>query len=121
LTLARLSAAEGDWVPARSTYFGTDAWTINIGSCQYGYLSKDVGTGWDVAGEPTAWPAVRQRADGGDRFPMWCPRARRAERHEPSVFPGLTRSQPLVPARPPAAMTDKDSDYSGSHSGAQCG
>lgn len=33
----------------RSTYYGTDAWTLDKGSCGYGYLDKNVGTGWDTA------------------------------------------------------------------------
>jgi hypothetical protein len=33
----------------RSTFYGGDAWSIHSGSCGYGQLAEDVGTGWDVA------------------------------------------------------------------------
>jgi len=33
----------------RSTFFGTDRWTIHKGSCGYGYIPKEAITGWDVA------------------------------------------------------------------------
>lgn len=34
---------------SRATFYGTDAWSIHAGSCGYGQLAEDVGTGWDVA------------------------------------------------------------------------
>jgi hypothetical protein len=33
----------------RATYYGSDAWSIHSGSCGYGQLAEDVGTGWDIA------------------------------------------------------------------------
>ena len=33
----------------RATFYGVDAWSIHKGSCGYGQLAEDVGTGWDVA------------------------------------------------------------------------
>lgn len=49
-------AAAQDWFDGRATFYGTDAWKLDIGSCGYGYLSKDVGTGWDVAALPDTDP-----------------------------------------------------------------
>lgn len=37
------------WADGRATFYGTDAWNIHQGSCQYGWLDKNVGTGWDIA------------------------------------------------------------------------
>ncbi|KAI8470465.1 MAG: RlpA-like double-psi beta-barrel-protein domain-containing protein-containing protein [Monoraphidium minutum] len=37
------------WNAGRATYYGTDGWSIHSGSCAYGQLSEDVGTGWDIA------------------------------------------------------------------------
>ena len=33
----------------RATHYGTDGWSIHKGSCGYGQLAEDVGTGWDIA------------------------------------------------------------------------
>ncbi|KAI8469892.1 MAG: RlpA-like double-psi beta-barrel-protein domain-containing protein-containing protein [Monoraphidium minutum] len=38
-----------NWQTGRATFYGTDAWNIHEGSCQYGYLDRNVGTGWDIA------------------------------------------------------------------------
>jgi hypothetical protein len=35
--------------PSRATFYGSDGWSIHSGSCGYGQLAEDVGTGWDVA------------------------------------------------------------------------
>lgn len=41
---------------SRATFYGTDAWSIHTGSCGYGQLAEDVGTGWDVAAlTDSAW------------------------------------------------------------------
>lgn len=37
------------WKDGRATYYGTDAWSIHMGSCGYGYIYKDEPLGWDVA------------------------------------------------------------------------
>eukprot|EP01024_Parvocaulis_polyphysoides_P039463 TRINITY_DN35687_c0_g1_i4.p3 TRINITY_DN35687_c0_g1~~TRINITY_DN35687_c0_g1_i4.p3 ORF type:complete len:198 (+),score=25.99 TRINITY_DN35687_c0_g1_i4:109-702(+) len=38
----------------RATFYGNEPWwwTIHYGSCGYGYLCKDQGTGWDVVALP---------------------------------------------------------------------
>ncbi|KAF8065858.1 EXPA32 [Scenedesmus sp. PABB004] len=33
----------------RATFYGKDGWSIHTGSCGYGYLDENAGTGWDVA------------------------------------------------------------------------
>jgi hypothetical protein len=38
----------GGWNVGRATFYGTDAWSIHKGSCGYGWLDKNVATGWDV-------------------------------------------------------------------------
>ncbi|KAI8467129.1 MAG: WD40-repeat-containing domain protein [Monoraphidium minutum] len=39
------------WRTGRSTHYGGDhdPWSIHVGSCEYYYLDKTVGTGWDIA------------------------------------------------------------------------
>jgi len=40
----------------RATFYGVDGWDIHQGSCGYGYLDANVGTGHDVAAiSDTAW------------------------------------------------------------------
>ncbi|WIA16123.1 hypothetical protein OEZ85_012842 [Tetradesmus obliquus] len=52
LSLLSLAAANspgfGGWQTGRATHYGTDAWSIHKGSCGYGWLDKNVATGWDV-------------------------------------------------------------------------
>eukprot|EP01025_Chloroclados_australasicus_P009372 TRINITY_DN1359_c0_g1_i1.p1 TRINITY_DN1359_c0_g1~~TRINITY_DN1359_c0_g1_i1.p1 ORF type:complete len:446 (-),score=39.41 TRINITY_DN1359_c0_g1_i1:1167-2372(-) len=40
-----------DWSIGRATFYGNEPWLwpIHYGSCGYGYLCPDEGTGWDVA------------------------------------------------------------------------
>ncbi|KAI8474618.1 MAG: RlpA-like double-psi beta-barrel-protein domain-containing protein-containing protein [Monoraphidium minutum] len=50
ILFAALAAAPASaWQLGRATFYGTDAWSIHTGSCGYGQLAEDVGTGWDVA------------------------------------------------------------------------
>lgn len=53
------SASAAGWQTSRSTYYGTDAWSIHTGSCGYGYLAGDVGTGWDIAALSDSSPDYR--------------------------------------------------------------
>jgi hypothetical protein len=32
-----------------ATFYGKDGWSIHRGSCMYGYLDEQAGTGWDTA------------------------------------------------------------------------
>jgi hypothetical protein len=48
----------------KATFFGTDAWSIHEGGCNYGYIWQDQGpVGWDTAGgcAPHAQPALGTR------------------------------------------------------------
>ncbi|GMH41672.1 hypothetical protein BSKO_09582 [Bryopsis sp. KO-2023] len=49
-----LSAAEADWREGRATFYGDQPWLwdINKGSCGYGQLDPNKGTGWDIAAMP---------------------------------------------------------------------
>eukprot|EP01023_Acetabularia_acetabulum_P024986 TRINITY_DN239_c0_g1_i1.p4 TRINITY_DN239_c0_g1~~TRINITY_DN239_c0_g1_i1.p4 ORF type:complete len:198 (+),score=41.82 TRINITY_DN239_c0_g1_i1:172-765(+) len=49
----------GCFQKARATYYGDEPWywSIHQGSCGYGYLCKDEGTGWDVAALADVHPA----------------------------------------------------------------
>eukprot|EP01025_Chloroclados_australasicus_P038219 TRINITY_DN391_c0_g2_i1.p1 TRINITY_DN391_c0_g2~~TRINITY_DN391_c0_g2_i1.p1 ORF type:complete len:427 (-),score=42.61 TRINITY_DN391_c0_g2_i1:1719-2912(-) len=40
-----------DWTVGRATFYGNEPWlwSIHYGSCGYGYLCPEEGTGWDVA------------------------------------------------------------------------
>eukprot|EP01026_Neomeris_dumetosa_P009360 TRINITY_DN13142_c0_g1_i5.p1 TRINITY_DN13142_c0_g1~~TRINITY_DN13142_c0_g1_i5.p1 ORF type:complete len:129 (-),score=3.12 TRINITY_DN13142_c0_g1_i5:10-396(-) len=40
-----------DYQYGRATFYGNEPWywSIHYGSCGYGYLCEDEGTGWDVA------------------------------------------------------------------------
>ncbi|KAF5842724.1 RlpA-like double-psi beta-barrel-protein domain-containing protein-containing protein [Dunaliella salina] len=42
------SSFDWKWKEGRATYFGDGAWPIHIGGCNYDYLWKDEGTGYDV-------------------------------------------------------------------------
>lgn len=44
-----VAPVRAQWNSGRATFYGTDGWSIHAGSCQYGQLAEDVGTGWDVA------------------------------------------------------------------------
>lgn len=37
------------WQVGRATFYGTDAWSIHKGSCNFGQLAKSISTGWDIA------------------------------------------------------------------------
>eukprot|EP01025_Chloroclados_australasicus_P038270 TRINITY_DN392_c0_g1_i1.p2 TRINITY_DN392_c0_g1~~TRINITY_DN392_c0_g1_i1.p2 ORF type:complete len:406 (-),score=57.98 TRINITY_DN392_c0_g1_i1:1727-2944(-) len=45
------SALCQDWTVGRATFYGNEPWlwSIHYGSCGYGYLCPEEGTGWDVA------------------------------------------------------------------------
>lgn len=46
--------ADDGWRYGRATFYGNEPWywSIHEGSCGYGYLCPNVGTGWDVAALP---------------------------------------------------------------------
>ncbi|KAF6254548.1 RlpA-like double-psi beta-barrel-protein domain-containing protein-containing protein [Scenedesmus sp. NREL 46B-D3] len=48
LTGAQRSKEE-PWKLGRATFYGKDGWSIHTGSCGYGYMDENAGTGWDVA------------------------------------------------------------------------
>lgn len=56
--LATYVGADWDWKIGRATHYGGpgDPWTIHEGSCKYGYLDPNKGTGWDVAALADANP-----------------------------------------------------------------
>jgi hypothetical protein len=37
------------WQTGRATFYGKDGWSIHHGSCGFGYLDENVGSGWDTA------------------------------------------------------------------------
>lgn len=48
------SVAADDWVSARATFYGRDAWSLHNGACGFGYIcenrwSSQLAEGWDVA------------------------------------------------------------------------
>lgn len=48
------SVAAEDWVDARATFYGLDAWSLHNGACGFGYTcdnrwSSQLAQGWDVA------------------------------------------------------------------------
>ncbi|GMH44424.1 hypothetical protein BSKO_12376 [Bryopsis sp. KO-2023] len=49
-----LSAVEADWREGRATFYGDQPWLwdINKGSCGFGQLDPNKGTGWDIAAMP---------------------------------------------------------------------
>eukprot|EP00878_Enallax_costatus_P000654 GHUV01000760.1.p1 GENE.GHUV01000760.1~~GHUV01000760.1.p1 ORF type:complete len:218 (+),score=35.21 GHUV01000760.1:224-877(+) len=49
LVSLQLANAQGQWHTGRATFYGKDGWSIHTGSCGYGYLDENAGTGWDVA------------------------------------------------------------------------
>eukprot|EP01025_Chloroclados_australasicus_P007671 TRINITY_DN12532_c0_g1_i2.p4 TRINITY_DN12532_c0_g1~~TRINITY_DN12532_c0_g1_i2.p4 ORF type:complete len:199 (+),score=1.47 TRINITY_DN12532_c0_g1_i2:126-722(+) len=51
LVLCVLTWPTFGWHYGRATFYGNEPWywPIHRGSCGYGYLCKDEGTGWDVA------------------------------------------------------------------------
>lgn len=56
LLLAALvaSASAQDWVTARATFYGLDAWSLHNGACGFGYICQNrwgsqLAEGWDVA------------------------------------------------------------------------
>eukprot|EP01024_Parvocaulis_polyphysoides_P018031 TRINITY_DN17957_c0_g3_i2.p1 TRINITY_DN17957_c0_g3~~TRINITY_DN17957_c0_g3_i2.p1 ORF type:complete len:428 (+),score=50.07 TRINITY_DN17957_c0_g3_i2:166-1284(+) len=55
------AAVTGDWRDGRATFYGHEHWLWNIheGSCDYGYLCPNEGTGWDVAALPDAHPEYK--------------------------------------------------------------
>eukprot|EP01023_Acetabularia_acetabulum_P025053 TRINITY_DN2403_c0_g1_i1.p2 TRINITY_DN2403_c0_g1~~TRINITY_DN2403_c0_g1_i1.p2 ORF type:complete len:392 (-),score=82.38 TRINITY_DN2403_c0_g1_i1:2119-3294(-) len=50
--------AVGDFQYGRATFYGNEPWlwTIHYGSCGYGYLCQDEGTGWDITALPDVFP-----------------------------------------------------------------
>eukprot|EP01023_Acetabularia_acetabulum_P058773 TRINITY_DN698_c0_g2_i1.p1 TRINITY_DN698_c0_g2~~TRINITY_DN698_c0_g2_i1.p1 ORF type:complete len:381 (-),score=77.62 TRINITY_DN698_c0_g2_i1:467-1609(-) len=48
----------GEWRDGRATFYGHEhwLWSIHEGSCDFGYLCPNEGTGWDVAALPDAHP-----------------------------------------------------------------
>eukprot|EP01026_Neomeris_dumetosa_P055859 TRINITY_DN5093_c0_g1_i1.p2 TRINITY_DN5093_c0_g1~~TRINITY_DN5093_c0_g1_i1.p2 ORF type:complete len:481 (-),score=36.76 TRINITY_DN5093_c0_g1_i1:2346-3788(-) len=46
-----------DWKQGRGTFYGNEwwAWNIHEGSCQFGFLCPEEGTGWDIAALPDAY------------------------------------------------------------------
>ncbi|GMH43844.1 hypothetical protein BSKO_11778 [Bryopsis sp. KO-2023] len=55
-------SSQGGWRSGRATYYGEkhdgtdDGFSIHHGSCQFGSLDPDVGTGWDIAALPDVHP-----------------------------------------------------------------
>eukprot|EP01025_Chloroclados_australasicus_P068414 TRINITY_DN94_c0_g1_i4.p4 TRINITY_DN94_c0_g1~~TRINITY_DN94_c0_g1_i4.p4 ORF type:complete len:192 (+),score=8.79 TRINITY_DN94_c0_g1_i4:235-810(+) len=52
--LVTTSECAGEWRYGRTTYYGNEPWfwSIHKGSCGYGYICENQGTGWDVAALP---------------------------------------------------------------------
>lgn len=58
LMLISAVAAQGSWRDGRATFYGNEPWlwSIHKGSCGYGYIWPNEGTGWDVTALPDAHP-----------------------------------------------------------------
>eukprot|EP01025_Chloroclados_australasicus_P018455 TRINITY_DN196_c0_g1_i5.p1 TRINITY_DN196_c0_g1~~TRINITY_DN196_c0_g1_i5.p1 ORF type:complete len:418 (-),score=51.86 TRINITY_DN196_c0_g1_i5:3505-4758(-) len=56
LTFTMLTVVNCGWKQGRGTFYGNEFWLWNIheGSCGYGYLCPEEGTGWDIAALPDA-------------------------------------------------------------------
>eukprot|EP01023_Acetabularia_acetabulum_P064785 TRINITY_DN847_c0_g1_i1.p1 TRINITY_DN847_c0_g1~~TRINITY_DN847_c0_g1_i1.p1 ORF type:complete len:420 (-),score=63.82 TRINITY_DN847_c0_g1_i1:2842-4101(-) len=54
LFIAVLGRVECGWKQGRGTFYGNEYWLWNIheGSCGYGYLCPEEGTGWDITALP---------------------------------------------------------------------
>eukprot|EP01025_Chloroclados_australasicus_P040130 TRINITY_DN417_c1_g1_i2.p1 TRINITY_DN417_c1_g1~~TRINITY_DN417_c1_g1_i2.p1 ORF type:complete len:417 (-),score=44.25 TRINITY_DN417_c1_g1_i2:1251-2501(-) len=59
LIISCVGAKKSEWKIGRATFYGNEYWLWDIhgGSCGYGYLCPEEGTGWDVAALPDVHPA----------------------------------------------------------------
>eukprot|EP01024_Parvocaulis_polyphysoides_P066410 TRINITY_DN7801_c0_g1_i1.p1 TRINITY_DN7801_c0_g1~~TRINITY_DN7801_c0_g1_i1.p1 ORF type:complete len:421 (-),score=52.50 TRINITY_DN7801_c0_g1_i1:270-1532(-) len=56
ILLLCVTVVSSQWKQGRGTFYGNEwwAWNIHEGSCGYGYLCPEEGTGWDIAALPDA-------------------------------------------------------------------
>lgn len=47
--LGMLLSGVDAWKAGRATFYGVDAWNIHEGSCKFGWLDRNVMTGWNIA------------------------------------------------------------------------
>eukprot|EP01025_Chloroclados_australasicus_P005131 TRINITY_DN11455_c0_g1_i1.p1 TRINITY_DN11455_c0_g1~~TRINITY_DN11455_c0_g1_i1.p1 ORF type:complete len:540 (+),score=63.16 TRINITY_DN11455_c0_g1_i1:199-1818(+) len=67
-----LTLAQSGWKEGRATFYGNEwwLWDIHQGSCGYGYLCPEEGTGWDITALPDVHP--RYAASCGRCYEVKC-------------------------------------------------